>query len=138
MRWKTALYDTLSLVMLDEIFQRDSGVSGRLPGIFAVEASFLPTHMRVQTAERMKSRSEILHLPGFGIVSGILRDARLPITMAEIDRLVFAAAVHYEVAVVTGDERFEGALRSAQVPVSHLTAFLRKPERLLTRTKGGH
>src|SRR3954470_12357593 len=112
MKWKTALYDTLSLVMLDGALQRDSDLAGRLPGILAIEESFLPCHVRGDIAERMRTRTEVVLLPGPAVISGVLRKLRLPITIAGIDALTFVAAVHYDVAVVTSDARLEGALRS--------------------------
>lgn len=134
MKWKNALYDTLSLIVLDGIFERQSGTAGRLPGILAVEESFLPCYMRAEVAERMRSRSEVLRLPSLLVVSDILRQAQLPNSIADIDRLVFATAVHYGVAVVTGDGCLEEVLQAARVPVSQLTRLLQQPGRLATRT----
>ena len=133
MNWKTALYDTHSLVTLDALLQRDSGIAGRLPGILAVEESFSPRHMRADTADRMRPRTEVLRLPAPTIVAGVLLRARLPITIAEIDSLVFVAAVHYDVPVVTGDERFEGVLRVARVTVSQMAVLLQESARLKAR-----
>jgi hypothetical protein len=135
MKWKNALYDTLSLIVLDGVFERKSGVAGRLPGILAVEESFLPCYMRADIALRMRSRSEVLRLPGPQIVSTILRQTRLPASVAEIDTLVFAAAVHYQVAVVTSDERLEEVLRAARVAVNHIAVFLHEPARLKSRAR---
>lgn len=135
MKWKNALYDTLSLIVLDGVFERKSGVVGRLPGILAVEESFLPCYMRADIALRMRSRSEVLRLPGPQIVSTILRQTRLPASVAEIDTLVFAAAVHYQVAVVTSDERLEEVLRAARVAVNHIAVFLHEPARLKSRAR---
>lgn len=135
MRWKTALYDTFSLVVLDELFQRDPVEASRLPSILAIEESFSPSQMRGGIAERMRSRAEVLRLPGPLILSAILSHARLPVTIAEIDTLIFAAAVHYQVAVVTADERLEEALRAAPVAVNHITVLFQEPARLETRAR---
>jgi hypothetical protein len=135
MKWKNALYDTLSLIVLDGVFERQSGAVGRLPGILAIEESFLACYMRADIALRMQSRSEVLRLPGPQIVSAILRQTRLHISIAEIDMFVFAAAVHYQVAVITSDDRLEEVLRAARVPVNHIAGFLHEPKRLKSRAR---
>jgi hypothetical protein len=127
MKWKTALYDALSLVLLDRHFQRDSDLAAKMPGILAIEESFLACHMRAETAERIRPHTEILLLPEAATISEVLKEASLPASIAQIDRLVFAAAVHYEVAVITGDERLVAALRASRMAVSHIAAHLEMP-----------
>jgi hypothetical protein len=133
MKWKNALYDTYSLVTLDALLQRDPNVGGKLPGMLAVEESFSSRRMRSETANRLRTRTEVLQLPAPTVVATILRGARLPVTVAEIDALVYVAAIHYKVPVVTGDERFEDVLRIARVAVNQLAVLLQESGRRKTR-----
>lgn len=129
MKWKTALYDALSLVILDGYLRDDADLAGRLPGILAIEECFRPCVMGCDVAGRMRCRSEFLRLPGPQVISSILRRTGLPITVAEVDALTLVAAVHYEVPVVTGDERFEASLKRAAVPASQLSTLIGRPRR---------
>jgi hypothetical protein len=133
MKWKSALYDTYSLVTLDALLQRDPKVAGKLPGMLAVEESFEPRRMRSETADRLRTRTEVLQLPAPTVVAAILQGARLPVTIAEIDALIYVAAIHYEVPVVTGDERFEDVLRIAKVAVNQLAVLLQETARRKAR-----
>ena len=136
MKWKTALYDTLSLIVI--LTGSSSGTPAWPRGCPVSSPSrraSCPVTCGADIALRMRSRSEVLRLPGPQIVSTILRQTRLPASVAEIDTLVFAAAVHYQVAVVTSDERLEEVLRAARVAVNHIAVFLHEPARLKSRAR---
>ncbi len=62
--WKTALYDTCSLITLDKLLQDAPSLSKFFPQkVWALEESFNADQMRVETSERLKDRTKLIRSP---------------------------------------------------------------------------
>jgi len=58
-------------------------------------------------------------------LSGILTTTSLPKTLAQVDTLVFATAVHYGLTVVTEDQRLAQAVSRVGLPVGNVVLILK-------------
>jgi hypothetical protein len=112
--WKTALYDTCSLITLDKLILERAALAGHFPStILALEESLSADQLREETAQRMRSRVTICGLPTLAELSAIFASAYLSKALARVDTLVYATAVHGRLSVVTADKRLAKAIRAA-------------------------
>jgi hypothetical protein len=71
--WKTALYDTCSIITLDKLFLERASLARHFPtSIAALEESFTADQLREETAERMRQRVTICPLPPTANLTSIL------------------------------------------------------------------
>ncbi|CAN5434235.1 hypothetical protein BH10PLA2_BH10PLA2_30190 [soil metagenome] len=123
--WKTALYDTCSLITIDKLLQDRPGLSRWFPKKFlALGVSLSADQMYAETAERMKEIVEYCALPTPTELAGLLSSVRLSKALADVDKLVFATAVHSDLAVVTGDKRLAKAVQQQGLEVGNVAVIL--------------
>jgi predicted nuclease of predicted toxin-antitoxin system len=122
--WKTALYDTCSLITLDKLILERAALAGHFPStILALEESLSADQLREETAQRMRSRVTVCGLPAK--LGAILVSANLPRALARVDTLVYATAVHGRLSVVTADKRLAKAIRAAGLQFANIALILR-------------
>lgn len=125
--WKTALYDTCSIITLDKLLLERASLARHFPtSIAALEESFTADQLREETAERMRERMTYCALPSTADLTEILTSASLSKKFAKVDTLVYAAAVHQQLAVVTADKRLAKALQEVELQVGNLAIVLRE------------
>jgi len=125
--WKTALYDTCSLITLDKMILVRKTIEKQFPKkILALEASFSVDQMRQVTAERMSERVTIQELPSPSDLTAIFTSVQLSSALAEVDKLIYATAVQFELSVVTGDRRLGRAVRDSGQQVADMASVLRE------------
>lgn len=125
--WKAALYDTCSLITLDKLLQDRPSLSRRFPKkLLALEVSLSADQMYTDTAERMKEFVELCPLPTPTELANLLSSAGLSKALADVDKLIFATAVHSELAVVTGDKRLAKAVQKRGLEVGNMALILQE------------
>ena len=93
--WKKALYDTCSLITLDKLLLQRAAIARHFSSsIMALEESFTADQLREETAKRMRTRVTLCPLPTPAQVASLLASAKLPTAFSEVDRLIYATAVH--------------------------------------------
>lgn len=125
--WKTALYDTCSLVTLDKLLQGKPTPSRWFPkAVLALEVSISEEQMLVDTAERMKQRIEQCALPSPAVLSKLLKSTALSNALSDVEKLVFATAVHSRLAVVTGNKTLGKAIQQQGLKVGDMAIILQE------------
>jgi hypothetical protein len=125
--WKTALYDTCSIITLDKLLLERAGMARHFPtSIAALEESFTADQLREDTGHRMRQRVTICPLPSSAELNAILSSVSLSKALAEVDKLVYAAAVHQQLAVVTADKRLAKAVQAKGLQVGNIALVLRE------------
>lgn len=79
-------------------------------GVLTIEASLWADQLRKDTAARMQPRVTYLDIPAVPKLTEILAGARLPRSLTQVDKLIYAAAVHHKLTVVTGDKDLAKAI----------------------------
>ena len=124
--WTTAIYDTCSLITLDKLLQERRSLSRCFPKkLLALEVSLTADQMYGDTATRMRELVEICPLPPPVDLKVLLTAADLSRSLSEVDKLLFATAVHTRRAVVTGDRRLALALRRQDLVVGNMALILK-------------
>lgn len=125
--WKTALYDTCSLITFDKLLQDRPSLSRRFPKkLLVLEVCLSADQMYAETAERLKERVEHYPLPTPTELAGLLSSAGLSKALADVDKLIFATAVHSGLAVVTGDKRLAKAVQQKGLVVGNIALILQE------------
>ena len=125
--WKTALYDTCSLLALDNLFQLRPSFSRYFPKrLLALSESFSAAQMRKDTAERIMVRATLCSLPPTNELLKLLSSADLPKPFSDVDKLVFATAVHSDFAVVTEDKRLATSVQERGLEVGSVVLILQE------------
>ena len=125
--WTTAIYDTCSLITLDKLLQERRSLSRYFPKkLLALEVSLSADQMYEETAERMRELVEICEPPPLTELASLLSSAGLPKSLSDVDKLVFATAVHTELAVVTGDLRLAKVVRKRKLEVGNMALILKE------------
>lgn len=110
--WTTAIYDTCSLITLDKLLQERRSISRYFPKkLLALQVSLSADQMYEETAERISGIVELCPPPPLPELASLLSTSSLPKSLSDVDKLVFATAVHTEAAVVTADKRLAKAIR---------------------------
>jgi hypothetical protein len=124
--WTTAIYDTCSLITLDKLLQERRSLSRCFPKkLLALDVSLTADQMYADTATRMRELVEICPLPPPVDLKVLLTSADLSKSLSEVDKLLFATAVHTRRAVVTGDRRLALALRRQDLVVGNMALILK-------------
>jgi hypothetical protein len=123
--WDNALYDTCSLITLDKLLLDHPELAHHFRHVLAIEASFSADQLRETTAQRMRQRVTLSAMPKASDVARILAMAGLPRALADVDRLIFATAVHHGITVVTGDTRLARALTRQRQHVGNMALILK-------------
>lgn len=123
--WDNALYDTCSLITLDKLLLDHAELAHYFRHVVALEASFSADQLRETTAQRMRQRVTLSAMPRASDVARILATAGLPRALADVDRLVYATAVHQRMTVVTGDIRLARALTRHGQYVGNMALILK-------------
>lgn len=125
--WKTALYDTCSLITLDKLLQERASLSSLFPNtILGLEESFSAEQMWQDIAARIKPHVVICSLPPPTELARLLSSPSLSKALSEVDKLVFATAVHFGYGVVTGDKPLAKALQKRRVAVGNMALILQE------------
>lgn len=125
--WKTALYDTCSLITLDKLLlERAALVRHFSTSIMALEESFTADQVREETAKRMRARVTMCPLPTPAQLASLLALSKLSRALAQVDRLVYATAVQGRLSVVTADTRLAKALRAKRIRVGNMALILQE------------
>jgi hypothetical protein len=82
--------------------------------------------MYEETAERMREIVDICELPPLTELANLLSSAGLPKSLSDVDKLVFATAVHAELPVVTGDLRLAKVIRKRKLEVGNMALILKE------------
>ena len=93
--------------------------------LWLLEASFSADQLRETTAQRMRQRVTLSAMPRASDFARILATAGLPRALADVDRLVYATAVHQGMTVVTGDIRLARALTRHGQYVGNMALILK-------------
>lgn len=113
MNWKKSLFDTCSLVAVDRLLRGRHGLSRHLPKrIRSLDESLQPAQLSSETAERLRKRTDLLSAPSPQAFIRILRDAKFTAAASDYERQMFAAAVHHDLPVVTGERELSEELRN--------------------------
>ena len=123
--WDNALYDTCSLITLDKLLLDHPELAHSFRHVVALEASFSADQLRETTTQRMRQRVTLSAMPRASDVARILATAGLPRALADVDRLVYATAVHQGMTVVTGDIRLARALTRHGQYVGNMALILK-------------
>lgn len=125
--WKTALYDTCSLITLDKLLLDDPSLSEFFPEkVWVLKESLNADQMRVETSERLRNRTEFCSLPPPAKLAKLLSSPSLSKTLAFVDTLVYATAVESRLAVVTGDKRLAKAIKQQGLDVGNMALILQE------------
>lgn len=125
--WKPALYDTCSLITLDKLLQDRPSLSRWFPKkLLALEVSLSADQMYANTAKRVKEFVELCPLPTPTELANLLSSAGLSKALADVDKLIFATAVHSGLAVVTGDKRLAKAVQKSGLEVGNMALILQE------------
>jgi hypothetical protein len=124
--WKTAIYDTCSLITLDKLIQGRPSLTRSLPKkILALEVSFSAEQMLEETSKRMKARTEFFSLPSPTELANLLLTSGLPKTLSDVNKLIYATSVRSEIAVVTRDRGLARAIQQRKLNVGNVGSILR-------------
>jgi len=125
--WKTAIYDTCSLITLDKLLLERAALKRHFSiTIMALEESFTANHLKEESAERMRTRVTLRELPPPAELASLINSAKLPRAFAQIDRLIYATAVHGRFSVVTANTGLARAVRAKKIRVGNMAAILRE------------
>lgn len=125
--WKTALYDTCSLITLDKLLLDRPSLSRHFPKkLFALEVSLSADQMYAETAERISAVVDLHPLPTAGEISSLFSRANLSRSLSDVDKLIFATVVHFQIGVVTGDKRLAKAVKRQKLPVGNMALILQE------------
>ncbi len=125
--WKTALYDTCSLITFDKLLQDRPSLSRWFPNkLLALEVSLSADQMYAETAKRVMEFVELCALPTPTELTKLLSSSGLSKAFSEADKLVFATAVCYKIPVVTGDKRLAKAVQSKGLYVGNMAMILQE------------
>jgi predicted nucleic acid-binding protein len=125
--WQTALYDTCSVITLDKLLLDQAGLAGQFPSsILALDESFTADQLYTDTASRMKPHFTICPLPTTAELAAVLASANLSKAIAAVDTLIYATAIHRNLAVVTGDKRLARAIKANGNQVGNMALILRE------------
>ncbi len=94
--------------------------------ITALEESFTADQLRKDTARRMRRQVTICPLPSLAELDTIFSSTSLSKALAEVDKLVYATAVHQQLAVVTADKRLAKAVQARGLQVGNMALVLRE------------
>lgn len=125
--WKTAIFDTCSLITLDKLLEERRTLARYFPKkVLALEVSLSADQMYKETAERMRELVEICEPPPLMELANLLSSSRLSKALSDVDKLVFATAVHAKIAVVTADTRLAKEIRKRGLVVGNMALILKE------------
>lgn len=123
--WSDAIYDTCSLITLDKILLDHPEMEYHFQGIRAIEASFWADQLRRDVAARMWPRATRLDAPATPKLTDILTQARLPKSLTQTDKLLFATAIHHGLTAITGDKDLAKAVIRKGLRAGNLALVLK-------------
>ena len=125
--WKTALYDTCSLITLDKVLLDRPSLSRQFPStILALDESFTTDQMEDESTERMRERVTIQALPSPTELAALLSATQLSRALSAVDTLVYATSVHVQLSVVTADKRLARAVKKKGLQVGNMAIILKE------------
>lgn len=125
--WNQAIFDTCSVITLDKVRQISPQIGKYFPKtIQVIAATFSNDQLHKETAERMRNFVSLLETPANKDLSQIYKKFILSNSLSEVDKLVFATAVHNKVAVVTADRQLGRAILARVLKVNDMAGILRE------------
>ncbi len=125
--WKSAIYDTCSLITLDKLLLERRSLSRYFPKkVLALEVSLSADQMYSETADRVREFVEFFPPPPLTELASLLTESDLPKALSNVDKLVFATAVHAELGVVTGDIRLAKSVRKQDLVAGNMALVLQE------------
>jgi hypothetical protein len=125
MWWDRAIYDTCSLITLDKLLLDRPALEVHFREVLAIEASFSTDQLWETTATRMFPRVTYVDMPSASDLARILTAGNLSKALTQVDKLVFATAVHHGLPVVTGDKRLARAVAQEGLCAGNVAFILR-------------
>lgn len=124
--WNNALYDTCSLITIANILLDHDGLSSHFTAFLAIEISFSAEQMRAETRERLQPRLKTCDLPPLAELNRLLSSEKLRGSLATVDRLIYAAAVHHRHPVVTADKDLGKLIAKGKLKVANVSLILKE------------
>jgi len=124
--WHTAIYDTCSLITIANLLEVDKSFSRHLPTkILALEVSFFADQMRPETAQKLLGIVDYCRAPTYAELQCIVSSSNLPKSLSEVDKLLFATAVHLKRGVVTADKHLAKEVLRRNLNAIDIASILR-------------
>jgi|694.fasta_scaffold05056_11 predicted nucleic acid-binding protein len=125
--WNQAIFDTCSVITLDKIREIDPEIGNCFPKtIRVIEATFAIDQLRDDTVERMRRVVTVCDIPSSEDLSAIYKKHSLSKSLSDVDKLLFATAVHHGLAVVTADRQLGKAIEAQSLEVTDMATVLRE------------
>ena len=124
--WNNALYDTCSLITLEKILLDHPDMRDCFLDILTIEECLSEDGIEAETATRMRPLIKLQDLPPPTELARIFTKAHLSQTLAGVDQLVYATAVHSGLAVVTGDKALARAITKSKLTVGNIALILKE------------
>ena len=114
------------MITIANLLEVDKSFSRHLPTkILALEVSFSADQMRPETAQRLWSIVNYCQTPTFAELQRILSSSNLPKSLSEVDKLLFATAVHLKRGVVTADKHLAKEVSKRNLNAIDIASILR-------------
>ena len=110
--WLDTLYDTNSLISLHAIYQDHPDMERFFPSPCTIRHVLGSDGLKEETRVWFGERIALVDVPDPMTLCRILPRAGLPRSLAGLDSLLFATAVHQDMKVMTGDRLLGRELRS--------------------------
>lgn len=123
--WDSALFDTCSLITVDKILLDHPDLIAVVPVMSVIEENLISDHLRPETAERICHHCQRIKSPGATELAQILSGVRLSKSISDVDRIVYATAVHCRLCVVTADRALAKAIQARGLIVGNCAMILR-------------
>lgn len=125
--WKTALYDTCSLITLDKLLLERPLLSKQFPkSILALEVSFTVDELRQDTSERIRKLVTICPLPSPTKLVGLRIATGLAQSLSKMEMLIYATAIHTKPSIVTPNKRLAKAVKKKGIAVGNMATILKE------------
>ena len=96
------------------------------PNISAIPESLREEGLAEDIVERMTPKCVLLETPDIGTVGAIASEAKAPRGLSDVDRMIFATAVHHDLRVVTGDKPLARLCQRHKIDVRNIALALKE------------
>jgi predicted nuclease of predicted toxin-antitoxin system len=122
--WDKALFDTCSLITLDKINLDHPEIMKHFETVRVIEPSLSSDNLYLATAERLRKFVHPIELPSVTVIAEILQHAQLSCSIAQVDQLIYAVAIHGSYAVVTADKDLAETMIKKGLHVGNMAIIL--------------
>ena len=124
--WDKAIFDSSALITLDHLLQDHPAIGKLFERVRALEASFTDDKIWPDQTPPLRERLLICELPPEEDLNLALRGARLPRSLAMVDRFVYGASVCLAIPAVTGDIDLARQIIAAGQHASDMATILKE------------